>query len=162
MNLAPVLNLFVICVWSTGGEALVSCGMMESMLKVIKWPGEDEQIHTTVSWMSLGPLSYRCFTKGYPSSNKTLLLTIYHMSVSQWEHVLRQHIVASTFERYSFGLLMAILQAATRPIPTPSKMTIHLTQPRVIWTATPGESHQRVISQRASTQQDHSQGNLAT
>ena len=42
-------------------------------------------------------------------------------SVSQWEHAPRQRVAASTFERYSFGLLMAILQAATRPIPTPAK-----------------------------------------
>ena len=48
MKLSPVS---ITCRFSLyqGGEALVSCGMMESLLKVIKWPGEDEQIHTTVS-----------------------------------------------------------------------------------------------------------------
>ncbi|XP_022080949.1 E3 ubiquitin-protein ligase HUWE1-like [Acanthaster planci] len=39
--------LYHLASYETGGEALVSCGMMESLLKVIKWPGEDEQIHTT-------------------------------------------------------------------------------------------------------------------
>ncbi|XP_063952392.1 E3 ubiquitin-protein ligase HUWE1-like isoform X2 [Lytechinus pictus] len=39
--------LYHLASYETGGEALVSCGMMESLLKVIKWPGEDEQLHTT-------------------------------------------------------------------------------------------------------------------
>ena len=42
-------------------------------------------------------------------------------SVSQWEHAPQQRVAASTFEQYSFSLLMAILQAATQPIPTPAK-----------------------------------------
>ena len=42
-------------------------------------------------------------------------------SVSQWEHAPRQRVAASTLEQNSFGLLMAILQAATRPIPTQTK-----------------------------------------
>jgi len=33
--------------------------------------------------------------------------------VSQWEHAPWQRVAASTFEWYSFSLLMAILQAAT-------------------------------------------------
>ena len=36
----------IICI--VGGEALVSCGMMESLLKVINWYG-DGQEHITVS-----------------------------------------------------------------------------------------------------------------
>ena len=32
----------------TGGEALVSCGMMESLLKVINWLSEGQE-HITVS-----------------------------------------------------------------------------------------------------------------
>lgn len=33
--------LYHLASYETGGEALVSCGMMESLLKVINWPGED-------------------------------------------------------------------------------------------------------------------------
>ena len=33
-----------------GCEALVSCGLMESLLKVVRWPGEDD--HITVSYCS--------------------------------------------------------------------------------------------------------------
>ena len=43
-------------------------------------------------------------------------------SVSQSEHAPRQRVAASTVERYSFGLLMAILQGATQPIPTVAKL----------------------------------------
>ena len=34
-----------------GGEALVSCGLMESLLKVIEWPGEEDCI--TVRYFKL-------------------------------------------------------------------------------------------------------------
>ena len=50
-------------------------------------------------------------------------------TVSQWEYSPRQRIAASTIERCFVGLLMTILQAATRPIPTPSQMTIHWPSP---------------------------------
>lgn len=33
--------LYHLASYEAGGEALVSCGMMESLLKVINWPGED-------------------------------------------------------------------------------------------------------------------------
>ncbi|XP_071960908.1 E3 ubiquitin-protein ligase HUWE1-like isoform X2 [Antedon mediterranea] len=39
--------LYHLASYETGGEALVSCGMMESLLKVIRWSGHDEQLHTT-------------------------------------------------------------------------------------------------------------------
>lgn len=39
---------YVIVSWS-GGEALVSCGIMESLLRVINWFGDDGQDHITVS-----------------------------------------------------------------------------------------------------------------
>lgn len=38
----------VVVSWS-GGEALVSCGIMESLLRVINWFGDDGQDHITVS-----------------------------------------------------------------------------------------------------------------
>ena len=72
-------------------------------------------------------------------SKMTIHLTqprVVSQSVSQWEHAPRQCIAVSTCKRYSFSLLMAILQAVTRPIPTPAKMMIHLTQLRVIWMPT--------------------------
>ncbi len=37
-----------VCLSAAGGEALVSCGMMESLLKVINWYGEGQE-HITVS-----------------------------------------------------------------------------------------------------------------
>ena len=40
--------MFLHCVLLAGGEALVSCGMMESLLKVINWFGEGQE-HITVS-----------------------------------------------------------------------------------------------------------------
>ncbi len=38
---------------SVGGEALVSCGMMESLLRVINWYAEGQE-HITVGRPSLG------------------------------------------------------------------------------------------------------------
>jgi len=39
--------LYHLASYEAGGEALVSCGMMESLLKVINWPGS-ELDHITV------------------------------------------------------------------------------------------------------------------
>lgn len=44
-------------VYTSGGEALVYCNMMESLLKVIKWHGEDEN-HTTVSILKRYPNNF--------------------------------------------------------------------------------------------------------
>jgi len=35
------------CVVVAGGEALVSCGMMEALLKIVNWYGEGQE-HITV------------------------------------------------------------------------------------------------------------------
>jgi E3 ubiquitin-protein ligase HUWE1 len=40
--------LYHMASYEAGGEALVSCGMMESLLRVIKWPGTELE-HITVS-----------------------------------------------------------------------------------------------------------------
>jgi len=39
--------LYHLASYEAGGEALVSCGMMESLLKVINWPGSELE-HITV------------------------------------------------------------------------------------------------------------------
>ena len=75
--------------------------------------------------------------------------------ISQWEHAPRQCVAASTFERYSFSLLMAILQAATRPIPHPQQNDDPSDATMCHMDAPPGESYQ-VHLQRESVQQDHS------
>jgi E3 ubiquitin-protein ligase HUWE1 len=40
--------LYHLASYEAGGEALVSCGMMESLLRVINWPGTELE-HVTVS-----------------------------------------------------------------------------------------------------------------
>jgi E3 ubiquitin-protein ligase HUWE1 len=40
--------LYHLASYEAGGEALVSCGMMESLLRVINWPGTELE-HITVS-----------------------------------------------------------------------------------------------------------------
>lgn len=40
--------LYHLASYEAGGEALVSCGMMESLLRVINWPGSELE-HITVS-----------------------------------------------------------------------------------------------------------------
>lgn len=44
--------LYHLASYEAGGEALVSCGMMESLLKVINWPGSELE-HITVSFFCL-------------------------------------------------------------------------------------------------------------
>ena len=46
LNFSCIYCCIIVCIvlfW-TGGEALVSCGLMESLLKVIEWPGEEDCI----------------------------------------------------------------------------------------------------------------------
>ena len=43
--------LYHLASYEAGGEALVSCGMMESLLRVINWPGTELE-HITVSTFS--------------------------------------------------------------------------------------------------------------
>lgn len=54
-NVNECIRIFVlrsnIEVSSLGGEALVACGMMEALLKVINWYGEGQE-HITVSAIS--------------------------------------------------------------------------------------------------------------
>lgn len=42
--------LYHLASYEAGGEALVSCGMMESLLRVINWPGQDYE-HITVIFL---------------------------------------------------------------------------------------------------------------
>ena len=50
------------CVVVAGGEALVSCGMMEALLKIVNWYGEGQE-HITVCWQyqnnSTAGINYR-------------------------------------------------------------------------------------------------------
>lgn len=64
LSLATALFSFLyhLASYEAGGEALVSCGMMESLLKVINWPGSELE-HITVSSSSLVALYYYCFIK---------------------------------------------------------------------------------------------------
>jgi E3 ubiquitin-protein ligase HUWE1 len=41
--------LYHLASYEAGGEALVNCGMMESLLRVINWPGTELE-HITVSF----------------------------------------------------------------------------------------------------------------
>lgn len=45
--------LYHLASYQSGGEALVSCGMMESLLQVINWQGfELDHINVSISWLS--------------------------------------------------------------------------------------------------------------
>ena len=47
------VSVFTVASVKPGGEALVSCGLMESLLKVIEWPGQEDSITVSLSFSVL-------------------------------------------------------------------------------------------------------------
>jgi E3 ubiquitin-protein ligase HUWE1 len=63
--------LYHLASYEAGGEALVSCGMMESLLRVINWPGTELE-HVTVSIVEVY----------FPTNLKTCSFVLEHHAVT--------------------------------------------------------------------------------